>query len=157
MVDVILEKTLCLGTKDSKTNVCIPFSLEKDYRVLEFLCSYGPKNCDDEDLARRLIEEGLEKFVLPEHREKTGPWEQFRSSVVNLLTLSVDREGDYLGCAHRQHPEQRHIISAEFSSPGFFRSPPRRGNWRALINVHAVVSGEVRYHLQILGHEREGD
>ena len=158
--DVILDEIIRLCPGDSKTNVCVPFSLKKDYQRLEFICSYKPKNCDDEERAKQLILEGLKTYVPPEYRERQhwsgGSWESFLSSVVSLITLSLDSPEAYLGCAHRHAPGQRHIVSAEFSSPGFFRYTPSVGDWRAVINVHAVVSPEVLYHLQIMAYNNEG-
>jgi hypothetical protein len=153
--EVILDEVILLHPEDSKTNVCIPFSLKKDYRSLEIICSYEPKNCDDNEKAKEMILEGLETYVPPEYREQCEPWEIFLPSVVSLITFSLDSPGKYLGCAHRHAPEQRHFISGDFSSPGFFRHFPRPGGWRAVINVHAVVSSEVAYHLQIFGNGGE--
>ena len=112
-------------------------------------------------MAKQLILEGLDSYSAPGYsglqslQNHYGPLENFIPSVVSLITLSLDSEGEYLGCAHRHAPEQRNIVSAEFSSPGFFRFSPAAGNWRAVINVHAVVSPEVRYRLQILAYEGE--
>jgi hypothetical protein len=99
------------------------------------------------------LKEGSLRFVPEEYRKGIGPPEQFLPSVVSLITLSLDYNGRYLGCAHRHAPEQRHIISADFSSPGFLRQPALAGDWQAVINVHSVVCGEVRYHLRVLAHD----
>ena len=155
--EVILDEVFCLHPDDSKTNVCVSFSLKKDYHSLEFISSYEPKKCDDKELAKQLILKGLEAYVPSEYREQYGPWEIYLPSVVSLITLSVDFSEVYLGCAHRHAPEQRHIISADFSSPGFFRHSPCAGDWRAVINVHAVVNPEVRYRLQVLAYGEEVD
>ena len=162
--EIILDEIIRLHPMDSKSNVCIPFTLKKDYGSLEFICSYEPKNCNDRERAKRLILEGLDTYVPagyrnPERlpRQYAAPddglsWETFLPSVVNLVTLSIDAPGLYLGCAHRHASEQRHKISADFSSPGFFRLSPGAGDWRAVINVHAVVTSEVRYHLQVIAY-----
>ena len=159
---IILDRTIILHPEDSKTNVFIPFSLRKDYSSLEFVYSYEPKNCEDREKARELLLKGMETYVPAEYRGRLGSFgspgfiEDFLPSVVNLLTLSLDAPGRYLGCAHRHAPEQRHTVSAEFSSPGFFRHPPTAGDWRVLINVHAVVSRELRCRLKILAYKDKG-
>ena len=147
--EIILDEVILLHPEDSKTNVCLSFSLKKNYQSLEFICSYEPKSCDDREKAKQMILEGLEVYAPPEYRERWGPWESFLPAVVSLITFSLDAPEKYLGCAHRHANEQRHIISGKFSSSGFFRHTPTAGDWRAVINVHAVVSPEVRYHLQI--------
>jgi len=195
--EVILDETILLHPEDSKTNVCIPFLLKKDYSSLEFFCSYEPKNCDETERAKQLILEGFKAYVPPESAAKAGlfrktgqtgaseiltgistgafenqhspaypdqqywseyfgPLESFLPSVVSLITLSVDSPEGYLGCAHRHTPVQRIIISADYSSPGFFRHSPRGGNWRAVINAHSVVNSEVNYRLKITARNGSG-
>jgi hypothetical protein len=156
-VEVLLDRLILLHAGDAKTNVCIPFPVERDFEALEFVCAYGPKGYDDEEAARIMIGEGIRRFVPEEYRKGLEPLDRFLPSVVSLVTLSIDYNGRYLGCAHRHAPEQRHIISADYSSPGFLRQPARAGNWRAVINVHSVVSGELRYHLQVLARDGSGD
>ena len=151
--EVILDKIILLYPEDSKTNVCIPFSLQKNYRALEFICSYEPKKCEDKEKAKELLLAGIETYIPAEYRESSAALEDFLAAVVNLVTFSLDCSGQYLGCAHRHANEQRHIVSMDFSSPGFFCHAPAAGDWRAVINVHAVVSPEVQYHLQILAHQ----
>jgi hypothetical protein len=153
-MDIILDRVLCFHPEDSKTNVCVPFSLNRDYGCLELFCSYEPLECDDELFAKRLIEEGLNRFIPPEYRKPDESWRRFLP-LVSLITLSLDASGEYLGSAHRRAPEQRHLISAGHSSPGFFRHAARAGDWRAVINLHSLVNSEVRYHLRILAHDRE--
>jgi hypothetical protein len=153
-VEILLDRLFLLHADDAKTNVCVPFPVERDFGSLEFVCGYEPKGYDDEDAARRMIEEGLQRFVPDEYRKSLEPADQFLPAVTSLVTLSIDYGGRYLGCAHRHAPEQRHIISANFSSPGFLRQPALAGDWRAVINVHSVVSRELRYHLRVLARER---
>jgi hypothetical protein len=152
-METLLDEVYTLHAEDSKTNICIPFQVKRDFEALELLCFYEPKECPDRELSKRLIEEGISTWVPAEYRKLCGPWEQFLP-VVNLVTLSLDYNGRYLGCAHRHAPEQRHIISRDYSSPGFLRQKAAEGNWRAVINVHAVVYDDLRYYLKITAHDR---
>jgi hypothetical protein len=156
-MEVLLDRLILLHARDEKTNVCIPFTVKKDFGSLEFVWAYEPKGYDDKDEAIIMIEEGIRRFVPEEYRKSLEPLEQFLPSVVSLVTLSIDYNGRYLGCGHRHAPEQRHIISANFSSPGFLRHPALAGDWRAVINVHAVVSRELRCHLWVLAGEEGED
>jgi hypothetical protein len=152
-MEILLDKVYTLYEGDAKTNIPVPFPVKKDFEAIELFCSYGPKECPDMELAKRLINEGIDTWIPAGYREFYSPWEQFLP-VVNLVTLSLDYNGRYLGCAHRHAPEQRHIISGTYSSPGFVRQKASEGDWRALINVHAVVCGGLRYHLKITAHDR---
>ena len=154
-MEVILDRLIHIYLKDEKTNICIPFSLKKKYSSLEFICSYEPKKCEDKEKARQMIMDELEKYSPQVDHESKGSWEIYLSKVVSLITVSVDYKGQYLGCSHRLDNEQRHIISADFSSPGFFRHSVDAGDWRVLINVHSVVSPDIRCCLQIIAHNRK--
>lgn len=48
-MDTLLDTVLRLHPEDSKTNVFIPFTLERDFRRMEFCCSYEPQFCDNEE------------------------------------------------------------------------------------------------------------
>ena len=67
------------------------------------------------------------------------------------MTFSLDHEDEYIGCAHRHSPVMDHIISKEYSSPGFFRHAVVPGRWNCVLNCHAVVDEEVTYSLQVFG------
>jgi hypothetical protein len=153
-METLFNEEIIFHRHDSKTNRCIDIPVRKDFMYLEFLCSYEPKWLDDDSVAQGLIEDGLEKYVPPEYRACYGDWRDYLP-VANLVTLSLDHDGIYVGCAHRHDPKQRHIISADFSSPGFLRYPARAGEWRAVINVHAVVSVATHYHLRVNAFDRE--
>jgi hypothetical protein len=152
-VETLLDQTYIFNAEDSKTNRCIELSVPRDFWGLELLCSYTPKKLQDRDEARRLVEAGLARYVPEKYLSQYGDWEQYLP-VVSLITLSLDYEGVYLGCAHRHAQRQRHIISEEFSSPGFIRQAARSGAWRAVINVHAVVCRNTVYRLAVRGIER---
>jgi hypothetical protein len=153
-LSVILDRLILFHPGDEKTNVCIPIPVTRDFEALEIECTYEPKGCDDTARALRLIADCLEHCVPEEYRKGLRPPGPSLPSLVSLITLSLDYNERYLGCAHRQAEWQRHIISADFSSPGFYKQPARAGNWRAVINVHAVVSREVRYRLHVRGREK---
>jgi len=150
-MEVLLDKEFCFHDGDSRTNRCVPLRVEREYAALEFRGSYAPKELSDEGRAYPLIREALERYV-PEG-ERRGFEEQWRTRLPldNLITLSIDHGGEYLGCAHRHAPEQRHVISGGKSSPGFRRSPAAPGDWRVVLNIHGVFTGEVVYHLRVAG------
>jgi hypothetical protein len=149
-MEVLWNKVYSLHPGDSKTNLCVDIPVSRDFWCLEFLCSYSPKILEDREKSRELIQGGLKKYVPAQFMGQYGDWEKFLP-VVSLITLSIDYGDRYLGCAHRHAPEQRHIISAAFSSPGFFRHAAVQGPWRAVINIHAVVCDSVAYHLTVQG------
>ena len=147
-MDVIVDQEICFHPEDSKTNLKIPFTLNHDYQRLVIHCAYAPKNVEDMVLAESEVKKGIEKYIPKEYRAGYGDWKSYLP-VLNFVTFSLDHEGEFLGCAHRHAPIQDHTISADSSTPGFLAHAVKAGQWIAVLNVHAVVSPSVKYHLQI--------
>ncbi|NLX83267.1 MAG: hypothetical protein GXZ04_05575 [Clostridiales bacterium] len=146
---ILLDQTILFHPEDDKTNHVIPFTLSRDCVKLEFACSYTPKVIQDEALKRWAVLSNIGRYVpryqLPLYQDMYDQVED----LVNLLTLSLDYEDQYLGCAHRHAPIQTHFLSAKQSSPGFLRHHPAAGDYRAVINIHSITSPEVAFHLVI--------
>ena len=147
MKRVILDIEDKLYPAQSQTNVEFPFELECDMDSLTIEYAYWPKVLSDDDLARRMLHEGMEHCVEPQDRPQF-PIHSFLP-LVNLVTLSVDDVEGYRGCAHRHDPEQTHVLRAEDSSPGFEDRTVMAGKWKVVINVHAVVTDPCNFKLKV--------
>ena len=135
----VLEKRIRLTPENEKTNILLPFAVEKsDKMIISY--SYSPKHLGDSQRARELIEENLlrdthgDRDLYPDYREFLP--------LCNLVTLSLDSPYGYMGAAHRQDSQQKHIISEDFSSVGFVRGKIEEGEWILYLNVHDLVTEE---------------
>lgn len=147
MKTVILDIQDCLYPEQSATNVALPFVLDQPQQSLTIEYEYWPKVLSDDDLARRMLNDGMEHCVEEQDRAQF-PINEFLP-LVNLVTLSVDAPDGYRGCAHRHDPQQLHILRAEDSSPGFDDGEIMAGQWQVVINVHAVVTEPCHYRLKV--------
>lgn len=148
----ILQRTERIEPSQSRTNVIIPFEVPEGFLGLFIQCSYSPKYIEDMEFAEREIKKGIAKYVPADAMEEYGSWHDYLP-LCNLITLSLDCNGEYVGCAHRHDPLQKHIISLGYSSPGFDRHAAK-GSWRAVINVHCVTgNAPAFYELNIYGIE----
>lgn len=148
----LVDNDYLLTPANSQTNLCIDFDTQQDFDALQLHCVYSPKTVEDPALARQLIEASIAKYMPRKLLPVLGNWKDY-IPLNNLITLSVDYNGAYLGAAHRHMPDQTHILSEGFSSPGFLCQKAAAGHWRAVLNVHALVSDEVRCHITISGIE----
>ena len=151
-MECLLDKTICMTPADSKTNIDILLNIPKEYAALFIRTRYDPKIVADEELARQQIEAGAKRYVPEQDLKKFGSWRNYLP-VLNFVTLSLDHEDEYIGCAHRHSPAQDHIISPAYSSPGFIRHAVSPGTWHFVLNCHAVVDALVTYSLQVFGAE----
>lgn len=146
---IVLDKTFKFQPSDSKTNYTVEFTLPEDYHSLRFDCEYRPKAIGDKELARQSALANIGRYV-PRYQLPLYAGALERGvPLVNLITLSVDYEGKYLGCAHRHPAKQANLIAPEGSTPGFVRHAALAGQWRAMLNIHNVTSPEVSYTLTV--------
>lgn len=144
----IISRQILLTPEHNKTNIRVPFRLAQAWNALFIHTCYDPKIVSDEAFARQQIEAGIRRYIPEQFRGRFGQWKDYMP-VVNFITLSLDYEDEYIGCAHRHSPDQSHIISSSYSSPGFYRHAVLPGNWECVLNCHAVVDSSVIYTIQV--------
>ena len=145
----ILQISGVLYPENSQTNLRFPFSLCKGVRAIRICFSYAPKMLSDAALTDALIDEGFERYILPEDREVLRSLREEVKPLVTLVTLSVDSPTHYVGAAHRHDPVQEHVIGPDESSYGFDPCEMEAGCWSLCLSVHAVVTPECRFELSV--------
>lgn len=151
---ILLDIKQTIGPEQSKKNIEHSFFLPAGAEQLEINFSYEPKELADRDKARTYIQEGMEKYAPKPYAEGYGSWETYLP-LVNLLTLSLDSPEGYVGCAHRHMPVQQHRLSEKSSDPGFLPCRISPGEWKAVVNVHAVVTDFCTYRLVVSAQEQK--
>ncbi len=149
---LLLDRTIKIRPADSKTNIDIPLQISEPFHALFIRTAYEPKIVADLDFARKEIEAGIAKYVPENARAEYGNWKDYLP-LVNFVTISLDYEDEYIGCAHRHSPVMDHIISPDYSSAGFIRHAILPGVWNCVLNCHAVVDDTVTYSLKVYGAE----
>ncbi|MEI8378416.1 MAG: hypothetical protein WCF95_07760 [bacterium] len=149
-MELIFAKEILLHPKDSKTNITLPFIIESDFERLEVHFSYAPKELKDKALSLEYINVGMKKYAPGDYRLGYKNSDEYLP-VLSLITLSLDSPIGYIGCVHRHNPDQTHILSEKFSSPGFINQKPIKGTWQAVVNVHAVVTENCTCQIEVFG------
>ncbi|MGN0519885.1 MAG: hypothetical protein ACI4LB_04020 [Candidatus Fimenecus sp.] len=133
----VLETTVRLTPAQEKTNLFLPFVLEKEARQLKIIYSYAPKLSDGEaavETAERCLQRDAGAY------RAQYPAAEVFLPLKNLITLSLDDPNGYRGAAHRQADSQVHILTEATASPGFLTGKLPAGQWRLVLNVHALVT-----------------
>lgn len=133
----VLKTTLRVTPAQEKTNIVLPFVLEREAKQLKINYSYAPKLSDGE-AAAKAAELCLRRDA-GEYRSVYPAAETFLP-LKNLITLSLDSPEGYRGAAHRQADSQVHSITEHTASPGFLPGKLPAGQWRLVLNVHALVT-----------------
>lgn len=149
----ILQKRFAFTEADVRKNILIPFRTERDYERLAIQLRYGPKSIREPAVIMPKIKACVETYFPEGFRLTEEDMKEF-SQLLNFVTLSLDKDGEYVGCAHRHPPEQTILISGQGSDWGFAPAAAGRGDWRIVLHVQAVVAGTVDYRLAVYGLER---
>lgn len=138
-----------LSPINSRTHITYTFEVPEGARAVRAKFSYSPKDLLDKEQSKKLIKEGLEKYVEPEtlsyYEEK---WETF-TPLKNLITLSFDDPEQFRGACHRHDPVQEYVMSEDEGTPGLLKGPIVPGVWKVTISVHCVVTENCDYKLEI--------
>lgn len=138
---ILLEKEFQVFPENEKTNISFPFDVTEDIKALKLTFSYSPKELDDDVRAKMLIENNIRKDA-GAFADEYPSWKEYLP-LKNLITLSVDDPITYRGCAHRQAAYMEHIISDTYASPGFNKGKIEKGRWKAVLNLHGIVTEKV--------------
>lgn len=152
-MDILLRQDFAFHLEDVRKNFLLPFYVEKNYDRLVVLLHYGPKSVSDPTIIGPQIEKCVERYFPKGYQLTEEDMKEFQQ-LFNFVTLSVDYNGTYVGCAHRHPPEQQIVISSAGSSWGFAQQAADPGDWRVVLHVQAVVDGTVDCAVAVCGMER---
>lgn len=128
---------------NDKTNLIHRFDVPSGVKVMTVKYSYSPKTLENRERAVSIVKDCFEKY----DETLIGKPAEYLP-VKNLVTISIDENGNYRGAAHRQANEQTHTLSEEKASPGFIKGKINEGEWDIVLNVHSV-SCDVDYNISV--------
>ncbi len=147
----IFSTKLHILPKDSETHVSVNFDVPQGLKRLEVRTAYSPKYEYDLDRCFNLIESGLasqdaeKKFTLNEV-QRCIP-------LANHIAWSLHDGQRWLGTEHRHAPDQRHIISEDFSSNGFVKTAVNGGRWTLTASINGLVTEYTDVIVEVDGYE----
>ncbi|MNC16287.1 hypothetical protein D3C76_151100 [compost metagenome] len=133
----------------SKSHISYRFFLTSTGGRLGIQFSYGPKQLEDLEKAKALIERSIYLYFEDEAiGQAKAHWKSYLP-LNNLITVSVDGPDGHRGAAHRHDPEQFLYLSQNEASPGLVCGDIVEGVWEVTLSLHAVVTDSCEYSLQI--------
>lgn len=145
---LLFEQSYRWTPLDTAHDVPFAFRCPPEVTAVCIRFSFAPGKEHAEAICRPQIEAALTRYYdrYPRDIQPMQP-EQFLP-VKNLITISLMREGVYLGNAHRWAPEQTHVLTAERASLGFVPPQAIAGHWTGMLHLHEICSpccmGELR-------------
>lgn len=144
-VDVLCKVTPAC----SKSHISYRFFLTSAGGRLGINFAYRPKQLEDIEKAKALIERSIDLYFEEETIEQAKVRYTSYLPLNNLLTVSVDGPDGHRGAAHRHDPEQFLYLSNNEASPGLVCGEIVKGMWEVTLSLHAVVTDYCEYSLQI--------
>lgn len=143
----IFELDLKLGEYDTQTNVKIPLGIRNKYSELVIYFTYSPNNSKD-DIARRQVEDALIKYDVANYASAKLLASNYLP-VDNLITLSLSKNGTYLGAHHNKSNKQEITINNKKASFGFWPVEIEPADWELQLNCHCIASRVVEVNIRI--------
>lgn len=146
---IFIKKKLELTDQQTQTNIKIPFEIQEDYKKLVIHFDYGPDFSSDE-AAQSQVQEAIQKFVFD-----GSPKEDYIVAnylpIENFITLSLSKNGNYLGGHHNKAKEQTVSLSSNQASLGFWPTTIEPSKWELQLNCHCIASKKVEVNIRIEG------
>ncbi|MEC0171112.1 hypothetical protein [Paenibacillus graminis] len=149
MKTAILDARGRVTPASSKSHIIHRFFLTSAGGRLGIDFSYGPKQLEDLEKARTLIERSIDLYFEEEAMAQAKAHFKSYLPLNNLITVSVDSPHGHLGAAHRHDPEQFLHVSRHEASPGLVSGDIVAGMWEVTLSLHAIVTDYCEYSLQI--------
>lgn len=142
----IVNEIFFLSHKDTKTNISIPFYLDKEATKIRVFYSYSPKFGEGE-IAKEMVLKGLEKYA-DNFSEKDRDVEA-HLPIENFVSLSLFKNDEYLGSFHNKARRQEVIITKDLASSGFWPTDISSGLWELQLNCHCIASEQITVKVRI--------
>ena len=127
-----------------------PFVAKEEYSKLRIKYSYFPKDYlgeDGFDLALNAFKEAYGDSLVDIEKVKN------ELPLKNHITLSLSKEGELIGTAHRHANNLVVEVSQLGSTPGFYLVPINKGNYSVVLSVHALLCEKVTAEVEVVAYE----
>ncbi|HBI64116.1 MAG TPA: hypothetical protein DDX51_03255 [Clostridiales bacterium] len=147
----LLEEVYQWTPQDSQTDASFCFYVSEGMKQIRIRFEFSPGTETDPRLCFPPIEKAMNRYYDSYPRALQPMEKESFLPVKNLITISLDKDGVYLGNAHRWATEQEHLISAEQASLGFLPPEKMAGEWHGMLHLHEILSETCTGHLIVEG------
>ncbi|MDO5132586.1 MAG: hypothetical protein Q4D81_06355 [Eubacteriales bacterium] len=147
----LLEEVYQWRTHDSQTDVPFSFQVPEGMEQIRIRFGFFPGKETDPLICLPPIEQSMNRYYGYYPRALQPMEKEHFIPIKNLITISLDKDGVYLGNAHRWATSQEHVLSAGHASLGFVPPEKMAGKWRGTLHLHEILSERVTGHLIVEG------
>lgn len=147
----LFEEIYVWSPCDSQTDQSFSFFVPETVEQIRIRFEYSPGKEEDPAVCLPPVHDALNRYYDSYPRELQPMKEENFIPIKNLVTISLDKDGVYLGNAHRWAPQQEHLISVRKASLGFVSPAVLAGKWHGMLHLHEILSGKCTGHLLVEG------
>lgn len=148
---ILLKKNIKLTKDFSEKDYFTSFSVPRGIKKISLLFSYSPDQVTDRSLFSQSVSEAIKKY----YGEFDGELDQLKvenfDTIKNLLTISLDCNGRFIGNRHKWESNQTIEISKNKVTPGFISPHMIEGEWGVTIHCHQIFTELVNVELKVVG------
>lgn len=137
--------------EDSKTDVHFTFTCPREVSQIRILFSFSPEALTDSAACLPMIQDAIDRYEDGRPLDEDRILPESVGALKNLITISLSKDGEYLGNAHRWQKNQVHEISEKQASLGFVNPDHLEGTWEGMIHLHAVCTPQCEGMLMVEG------
>lgn len=144
---IVYASNFMLTELQNKSNIRIPFNVPKGAYELHISFQYDPSQSSDAVAIKQIV---AAKNIYP--RTESEKIDVILNKVLpidNLLTLSLSKDGRYLGGYHNKNNDISLIINEDYASLGFETARIEPAEWELQINCHCIASKCIHIKLKI--------
>ena len=150
-VIILLEEKRVLSKEYSEKDISFKFKVPENIKSIEILFKYDPALISDKTLYIDSLSKAIDKYysIYDKNIEKITT-ENF-DCIKNLLTISLDCNGVFIGNRHRWDNNQRIKISTQNADLGFVSPSNIHGEWIITIHCHQIFIKDCNIDLKVVG------
>ncbi len=135
--------------EDSATDRKIRFQVPEGTDALEIRFHYTPGQESCDEYCRIPVEEAIRTYYGSHDPSEEPMSVQDQYPIKNLVTVSAQQNGEYVGNAHRWNTDQTLLLTTYFASPGFSARDSMEGDWEIQLHLHCIISPKCRGVLKV--------
>ena len=144
-MDLIYRTDYTITEDMCHRHVDLGFALKEDAKALKIVYSYSPKVYEGEDALEKAVEAFKEAYgAHPIDLEEV----KGEMPLKNHVTLSLEKEEELVGTAHRHNNNIVVEVSDKVATVGFKPTKITKGEYKITLSVHAILC-KVYAHVEV--------
>jgi len=150
---ILYERHYNWTPEDTRRDIPFAFCCPSNIKRLMITFTFSPGAEQRPEQCKMAVERALVRYYDRYPRDIQPMQSEQFFPIKNLITLSLERDGVYLGNAHRWQTEQVHILTTKHASRGFEPPCAMEGTWAGMLHIHEILSQVCEGYLRVEGSE----